>query len=65
MQDWYCELCGKKLENTPTMFLTFARASLVYDTIDLELCDECAKSFEEWANSRKDVTIAKGVKGYV
>lgn len=56
MKDWHCELCGKKLEDRTSIFLTL---DMKYKAIDVEICEKCASSFDKWFGSRKDIARAK------
>lgn len=58
MYKFYCDLCG--YESKGKAKLTFKQqtsyTSYVYNQlnrVDLEICQECSKSFEKWTKSRK------------
>lgn len=58
-QTWFCDACGKKIENYRGRLVINRNLNDAFTDIDdaiesegMDLCKDCMKSFEEWKESR-------------
>ena len=53
-----CDFCGKDIKNPPNILfrsITEYNFAILKHGSVLDICDECKESFEEWAETRKEV----------